>query len=52
MHVDAPADSLHRTVTEEEIKAWLKAVGLSIVRDCRLQRGHGGPDEYMAVATT
>jgi SAM-dependent methyltransferase len=50
VHVDSPADALHRSVTEEEVKAWLKAASLSIVRACRLQRDHGGPDEYMAVA--
>jgi SAM-dependent methyltransferase len=51
VHVDAEPDALHRRVADREVAKWIADAGLSIVRDCRRGRGHGGPDEYLAVAT-
>jgi len=51
VHVDALPDGLHRMVSEDHVREWLRWAGLSVVRDCRRMRGHGGPDEYLALAT-
>jgi len=50
VHADVPADSLHRTVTEDEVRRWVRDAGLEIQREMRRRRGHGGPDEYLMVA--
>jgi SAM-dependent methyltransferase len=47
-HVDAAANSVHRSVSLAAVADWLRAAGLSVERD--FLRVHIGPAQYMALA--
>jgi len=48
VHVEQPADALHRLITAGDVRGWLKLVGLTITRS-NIRRGLG-PAQFMAVA--
>jgi hypothetical protein len=48
-HVNAPADSLHRSLTQEQVWGWLEDAGLVVPRTETRPARFGGPMEFLAL---